>query len=310
MDETRYRAAEQAYWGSLGIQPTEQTVRLEATGTSIRVQEVGEGPPVLFLHGAPNAGTTFAPLVAHLGGFRCLLADRPGTGLSEPFALTVDALGDVGARFVGDVLGGLGLESAHVVASSFGGHLALRSAAAQPDRFERMVQLGAPGLVPGQAFPPFMRLLRFGPVRKLLGALPPNKRANRSILRQIGHGASVDDGRIPEAFHDWYLALGRHTDTARSDSEAIAGALRAIDRAALTPEQLASVPTRTLFLWGEDDAFGGAEQARATTALMPDAELRLFPGFGHLPWLDDPEMIAEAIAAFLSGDRAATSSQS
>lgn len=137
---------------------------------------------MVFIHGGPNAGSTWAPMLKHFHGFRCLLVDRPGTGLSEPNALTARNLLMFGARFVGDVLDGLGIEKAHVVASSFGGHLALRSAAAQPGRFMRMVQMAAPAAVPGQLFPPFMRSLKSAVARRVMNALPPNRRINRSIL--------------------------------------------------------------------------------------------------------------------------------
>ncbi len=44
---------------------------------------------MLFLHGGPGAaGSAWAPLAAKLPNHRCLLVDRPGTGLSDPHPLT------------------------------------------------------------------------------------------------------------------------------------------------------------------------------------------------------------------------------
>jgi pimeloyl-ACP methyl ester carboxylesterase len=185
-----------------------------------------------------------------------------------------------------------------VVASSFGGHLALRSAAAEPERFGRMVQMACPALSPGEQAPPFMRLLKIGWLRKILNTLPPNPRANRSILRQIGHGASLDAGRIPQSFFDWYLELQRHTDTMRSDGKLIATTLKERARLTLGDGLLASVGVPTLFLWGEDDTFGGADVAHHLVAQLPDAKLRMIPAAGHLPWLDDPAAAARATTAF------------
>lgn len=301
MDETRYRAAEQRLWESVGLEPSERFVRLPRIGTAVRVQEVGEGAPVLFIHGGPNAGSTWAGMVAQLDGFRCLLVDRPGTGLSEHLVVTAATLPDFGARFVGDVLDGLELDRAHVVASSFGGHLALRSAAAEPSRFVRMVQMAAPAVTPDQTLPPFMKLLANRFLRAVITALPPNRKANESILRQIGHGASLDAGLIPEAFTDWYMALGRYTDTMKNDGRLIGGEIVPnAEAVTLTPELLGSVTTPTLFLWGEDDAFGGPDNARMVAGLLPDAELVLIPAAGHLPWLDDPKRLAADTVAFLA----------
>lgn len=310
MDEMKYREAERRLWESVGCDPSEQRIQLAGTGTDVRVQEVGTGDPVLFIHGGPNSGSTWASMVEHLPGFRCLLVDRPGTGLSDPYPITAENMPEFGAAFVGDVLDGLAIDRAHVVASSFGGHLALRSAAAHPERFRRMVQMAAPAAVPGQTFPPFMKLLRSGLARKAMNLAPPNRRVNRSLLRQIGHGASLDAGRIPDAFHDWYLALGRYTDTMRHDGEMIGGQmLPNIDLVTLTEELLSSVSTPTLFLWGEDDGFGGEANARLISGLMANAELVMMSDAGHLPWLDAPSFTAEATEAFLNSNGDVTTSQ-
>lgn len=295
MNATKYREAEQHLWASVGLEPSEQYVALPRIGVKLRVQEVGEGEPVLFIHGGPNSGSTWAPLIEHFDGFRCLMVDRPGTGLSEPYPVTREnhrAFGDV---FIGDVLDGLSIESAHVVASSFGGMLALRSAAAEPQYVRRMVQMAAPAFAPGSSTPPFMRAIGVGPIRRLINNLPPNARANHSILRQIGHGASLDAGTIPQGFFDWYLALQRYTDTMKNDGAMISHfvSLRGFDPADNIPDEVfAGVAAPTLFLWGCDDGFGGEDVARDVTSRMPNAELVMLPDSGHLPWLDDPASVA------------------
>lgn len=302
MNEQKYRAMERRLWDWVGREPAERWVVLGDTGTKVRLQEVGEGDPVVFIHGGPNAGSTWAPMLRHFYGFRCILVDRPGTGLSEPYPVTAANLAAFGAGFVGNVLDGVGLEQAHVVASSFGGHLALRSAAAQPTRLLRMAQMAAPAAVPGQTFPPFMRSLESGVARRIMNVIPPSRRINRSIMRQIGHGASLDAGRIDEIFFDWYLALGRYTDTMRHDGRMIGAEIMPnLDSVTLTPQLLGSVTTPTLFLWGTDDAFGGEDNARLVCEHMPTAELVMIPDAGHLPWLDIPAFAADKTAAYLSG---------
>ena len=301
MNETEYREAEGRLWSFVGVEPAEQRVRLSDPDLEVRVQTVGEGPPVLFLHGGPNAGSTWAPIVPYLGGFKCLIVDRPGTGLSDPHVLTDDVHG-FARSFPIQVLDGLGVNRAHVVASSFGGFLALMSAATHPDRFDRMVQMACPAFVPGMGTPGFMRGMSLSPVRWLMNRLPPNERVGKNILRQIGHGASIDADRIPQEFFDWYLALQRHTDTMRNDGEMIgrSASLRGFPPELTMPDEIfEAVATPTLFLWGEDDAFGGREVAEHVVGLMPDARLEMLPESGHLPWLDDPEKIGKETASFL-----------
>ncbi len=303
MNEAKYRVAENKLWDSVGIAPSERYVTLPRIGVKVRVQEVGEGEPVLFIHGGPNSGSTWAPLVKHLRGYRCLLVDRPGTGLSEAYPVTGDNVAEFSEVFVGDVLDGLGMQSVHVVASSFGGMLAIRSDAAEPGRIKRMVQMACPAFVPGMRTPKFMKGLAIGPLRWLINKLPPNERAGDSIMRQIGHGASMDAGRIPREFSEWYLDLQRYTDTMRNDTRMIASAvtLKGFDPALTLPDSvLAGVSAPTRFLWGSDDGFGGEDVARATVNRMPSADLVMIPDSGHLPWLDFPESIARETAEWLA----------
>ncbi|MDH3247867.1 MAG: alpha/beta hydrolase [Acidimicrobiia bacterium] len=302
MNEVEYRRAETRLWDAVGVTPTESFVTMPRLGVKVRVQEVGEGEPVLFVHGGPNAGSTWAPMIEHLDGVRALLVDRPGTGLSEPYEVGPENLAHYGRVFAGDVLDGLGIESADVVASSFGGMLSLYSAAAEPERFKRMVQMACPAMAPGQLVPPFMRLMTVGLVRRLLAVLPPNERAGDSILRQIGHGASLDAERIPQIFKDWYLALQEHTDTMKHDGDMIGrlGTISGFPNSLTIPDEvLSAVEAPTLFLWGADDGFGGPDVARDVVARMPAAELVMMPDSGHLPWLDDPRFAAQATMAFL-----------
>lgn len=299
MNEAKYRVAEQRFWGTYGLRPTERFVRLAATGTRVRVLEVGAGEPLLFVHGAPNAASTWAPLVARLDGYRCLLVDRPGTGLSEPFPIRPANLAAIGERFVGDVLDGVGVDRAHVVASSFGGHLALRSAGHAPERFLRMVQMACPALVPGDRMPSFMRRLGNPLMRWIAARVPPEPKANEEVMRAIGHGASLDAGRLPPAMMEWYLDLQRYTDTRRNDYAMVASGVGDPDPVRLREADFRAVAVPTIFLWGADDTFGDEAVARRLVGWMPDAGLTMLPRCGHLPWLDDPERLADLTTAFL-----------
>lgn len=51
-------------WTSMGLNPIEQMIAMERIGTRARVQEVGEGPPILLVHGTGVGGASWAPLVA------------------------------------------------------------------------------------------------------------------------------------------------------------------------------------------------------------------------------------------------------
>lgn len=304
MNESRYREAEQRLFAQEGVTPTEHRVHLHRLDVDVRVQEVGDGVPTLFIHGGPNSGSTWMQLVARVEGLRCLILDRPGTGLSDPPPEPVRPhnLRRYAETLPIDVLDALGIDRAHLVVSSFGGMIALYSAAAHPARFDRMVQMACPAMAPGQSTPPFMRIILTPGLGRLVSMLPPNRRVGDLVLRQIGHGASLDAGRIPDSFKDWSLAMQRHTDTMVHETAMIAslGGLHGFDESLTIPDDvLAGVIAPTYFLWGEDDTFGGAETARRVVAAIPDAALEMLPAAGHLPWLDEPDHAANVVMTHL-----------
>jgi 2-hydroxy-6-oxonona-2,4-dienedioate hydrolase len=305
MDELRYREAEHRWFAHEGVTPVEQRVHLDQLDVDVRVLEVGEGEPTLFVHaGGPNSGSTWLQLAARMKGLRCLLLDRPGTGLSAalPEPVRPHNFRQYAETLIVDVLDALQVERAHLVGSSLGGTLAIYTAAAHPDRVDRTVQLACPGLAPGSRFPTFMRLMMTPGVGRLLGMLPPTPRGVRAMLRQIGHGVSLDSGRIPDAFIEYCVALQRDTDTMKHEGEllASAGGPRGFDASLVLPEAvLGRVTSPTSFLWGEDDVFGGCDVAEPLVAVMPDAQLEMLPCCGHQLWLDDPDHVAQAATAHL-----------
>ena len=307
MDEARYREGERRLWESVGLTPTEQRLPLRRTGVTVRVLEVGEGPPVLFVHGAGVSGSSWATLAGHLREFRCILLDRPGTGLSDPLTtpLDADSLPRIGDSLLVDVLDALGLDSAHLVATSLGGYFALRAAAAHPGRIGRMVQFSWPVGAPIARLPMVMRLQTIPVLARLMALLPPSERMLRAGFRQIGHAASLEDGRISQELLDWWLALLRHTDTNRNEmrmSRTLGSLRHGLDRRLILSDGfLGTVRTPTHFIWGEKDPFGGEETARRLVDRMPNADYEVFAGAGHAPWLDELDRAAKSTTAFLHG---------
>jgi pimeloyl-ACP methyl ester carboxylesterase len=303
VNEEAYRAAERECWNFYGVEPSERFIDVPDPAVRVRVQETGTGRPVLFVHGGPNAGTTWAPLVGQgpLRGYRCLIVDRPGCGLSGPIDYNAATFPETTAAVLAAVLDGLAIEQADVVASSIGGTWALWLARSHPSRVRRMVQMGCPALIEGMKLPPFMRVMATPGVGAVMGRMPPNPRAMKMILRQVGHADSIARGLIPQVVFDWSLSLSRDTDTMTNEIRMIRTALtpRRVRPEVQVPDSLlAELDQPTLFVWGDNDPFGGLDVARRAVAAMPHAELHVVPKAGHLPWLDDPEGEALLVEQF------------
>jgi 2-hydroxy-6-oxonona-2,4-dienedioate hydrolase len=271
------------------------------------VQELGPGRPALFVHGASTCGTSWADLAARLPDVQCLLLDRPGTGLSDPYDPPVGRVEDLvalGDTLVVDVLDGLGLESADLVITSFGAFFGFRAALAAPHRIRRIVAFGwCAGAGLGRV-PLALRLGGTPPLGRLLSRLPTNDATVRRLFRGIGLREAVDAGRVSTEAIRAYGALLRDTDTMRNDV-AIGGrflspAQRGDPRLVLSEAARGRIAAPVRFVWGEGDPFGGPEVARKFTAAFPSATLELLPGVGHAPWMDDADEAARQVRSFVA----------
>jgi pimeloyl-ACP methyl ester carboxylesterase len=298
----RYRQAEQAVWRHYGLEPSEQFIEIESLAARLRIQEVGSGEPIVFVHGGLWPAVALAPLVRELAGYRCILIDRPGCGLSSPVDWRKQNIRSVATRVMGGVVDALGLERTHVIGHSIGGAWALRLAQGHPSRVARVAILGASPLLADLPRPGFLRVLA-SPIGAILTRLPQNQDRARSILRQDGHGPSLDAGRIPDMFFDWHVALMRDTQTMRNERAMIRDAVIGGGgwRPGLTfePTELSAIRQPLLYIIGTADPEGSVAYAERVVAMLPDAKLNVLRDGGHLLWLDDPVHVGNTIRSFL-----------
>ena len=105
-----------------------------------------ELPPLVLLHGAQsNAAVWMFDAPAWSKAFRCYAIDMIGeAGFSAPSRPPLDR--DAHARWLDDVMQGLGLQTASFVGVSLGGWLALDYARRRPGKVERMALLVPAGI--------------------------------------------------------------------------------------------------------------------------------------------------------------------
>jgi pimeloyl-ACP methyl ester carboxylesterase len=302
MNEGRYLQVEQRLWASLGLDPRDRQIRLPRLETAVRVQEIGAGPLVVFVHGGSASGANWAPLLPYLSEFRCVLLDRPGCGASPRYHSdihTVDQFLEYSDTLIVDVLDALEAPTAHIVSTSLGGCFALRAAAAHLNRIDRIVEFGFVVGAPIGHVPLSMRLATMPGVRRLMTSIPPTRGAVRAILRQLGLGPALADGRITDESVEWFLSLLRDTPTMRNESGLPRELLKASEPSLSLPaDLLAAVRCHVRFIWGGRDPFGGADVAERFVRQLPDAELEVWPESGHAPWIDNPELAAARVVDF------------
>jgi 2-hydroxy-6-oxonona-2,4-dienedioate hydrolase len=297
----RYRQAERRLWDRFDLRPTEHIVELDAPATRLRVLEVGTGRPVLFVHGTAGLGA-WPGLLAQLRGLRCLILERPGWGLSSAIDYSGQEYRRLTAGLLAGVLDALGVERASVASASIGNVWALSLAAADPARVDRLALIGGGSPLVADFQPPRIIRLLASPLGALIVRLPPKRRMELAQLRQNGHGASLDAGRIPGEFIEWRLAMARETDSMRHERD-MARALLGKDgwRPGVTfdVDELTAIKQPTLYVWGSADPAGSREIWQRVTGALPAGELHVVEGAGHTPWLDEPDRVGDDVGRFL-----------
>ncbi len=243
------------------------------------VAVLGEGPPLLLLHGFDSSFLEFrriAPLLAP--HHRLVIPDLHGFGFGprpagvpqgpEPVLGHLAALLEV-LEGRPDTAGPLG-----VIGASMGGSVAVCLARRHPERVERLLLLAPAGLTGRpMPLPPLLDVLG---VRFL--ALPG---VRRGLCRSAFADPAADVGpaeleiaSLHLASPGWAPALARF---ARSGGFAGCGE-------PLPPQPLA-------VLWGDDDRILRAPQKRAAQQLLGE-RIHTLERCGHLPHIDRPEAVA------------------
>lgn len=302
----KYRAAEALLLSQVGVEPVDRMITL-ASGGEVRVQEVGEGQPMVFIHGGAIAGASWCPLAARLSGVRCILVDRPGCGMSEPIVggplRDLADLEQYADTLLAQLLDALELDRAVVAGTSYGGFFAFRGAAAVPDRVTKLIEYSWLIGAPAESAPLSARMGSLPGMQALMTRTPMSRRMVKAALRQFGLGKAIDSGAFDDVMLDWAHALLRHTDTMAKDLRSSPKLFTPIrgqnDDVLLTDDLLSKLTMPVLFLWGENDPNGGSTVARTFAPRLPNAELKIVAGAQHAPWIDDLDTCTALTQAFV-----------
>lgn len=251
------------------------------------------GAPLIFLPGL--LATSFCwrqnlPRLSRLGD--CYAPDFPGLGGSE----RLRRLGGISglARWARAFAAALRLRPAVVVASSWGGAVALRWAldAAGAGRTEiRALVLCAPAN-------PFFR-----PVWRQRALLRQARWAGAALAhmpaRWHAHGLTAmfaDPTRLTAATAAGYRAPLRRPGLGAILAGYVTGWRR--EMAAMAP-RLGEIQLPVLLIWGDQDRVVPPHSARLLQAALPRAQLRLLPAAGHAAFEECPEAFDRLVAEFL-----------
>lgn len=263
-------------------------------GTSIAWGEMGEGPPLVLLHGIFDSHRTWRRVAPHLAkNYRVLMPDLPGNGYSgrpdAPYTLTWNA------QVVAEWMEAIGVEKAQVCGHSYGGGIAQWMILEQREKIDRLALLSAGGLgrqvavgMRFAAFPFFGRkitpyALRYGLPRML-----------KYISRILGHMEPEEQEK--------FIEMSRIPGTDMAFQRTLEGVINIFGQymqTAQRSDEVEEMPPVALF-WGKKDPIIPIRHGRDTVAQSDNITLTTYESCGHYPHLEIPERFSRDLMNFLN----------
>lgn len=269
--------------------------RARVSGGALAYADLGEGPPVLLLHGFPTSSFLWrreAWLLAQR--MRVVVPDLLGYGRSDkPVGADLSEVAQAG--YVRELLAVLGIEELAVVGHDLGGAVAQMLALDGGPAVRALV------LVDSACFDAW-------PIEgvKMLQTTPPDQETAEfveSVIRLtldlgVAHEDRLDETAIQAYLEPW---LG--------DPQAFFRAARAITGKGLAnrEQELAALDIPVFVIWGEDDPFLDVELSERLGETMPASTVAQLPGCSHFVNEDAPQTVGPLVYEYLRsrymGDR-------
>ncbi|MEV7389161.1 alpha/beta hydrolase [Streptomyces sp. NPDC091215] len=257
----------------------------------VHLHELGEGSPVVLLHGAGPGATGWTNFEPNIGALserhRVIVPDMPGWGQSDS------------ARVAGDpvdtllhLLDELGIERAALVGNSMGGMTSLRFAVEYPDRVSHVVTMGAPCpgnnmFTPGGGLTEGLKVLRAGYEN------PSPENIKRMVQIMCFDPALATDElakRRSAAAHEHPQHLEHYLE-----DQIVPGAREFHALGARISEIAAPV----LAIHGRDDRVMPFEASLRLVAGVPDSRLLLLNRCGHWAQIEHSAEFNRVVAQFI-----------
>ncbi|MGM7702500.1 2-succinyl-6-hydroxy-2,4-cyclohexadiene-1-carboxylate synthase [Pseudalkalibacillus sp. Hm43] len=263
-------------------------MRIEVNDIHYHVKVIGEGEPLLLLHGFTGAGEDWTPFIEDWkNDHQLIMVDLPGHGQTEcpdhlknySMEATVDALDQI--------LNELKIESAFVLGYSLGGRVALSFAMTYPARVKKLIlESSSPGLATEE------------------DRLDRQQRDNRLADRIMDEGieAFVDFWEAIPLFRTQLTYLSSeerarlHASRLNNSEVGLANSLRGIGTGVQPSwwDHLHQFEVPTTLIVGQLDA-KFVKIAKEMLRLLPDGELVAIEDAGHTVHLEQPEAFSQTV---------------
>lgn len=267
------------------------------TGT-IQYDELGEGRPVVFVHGYLMGRELWRELAERLAarGLRAIAPTWPLGAHSEPMRHDADLSPRGVAGTIAEFLEALDLRDVVLVGNDSGGALCQVVAVDHPERLGALVLTNCDMY---DNFPPsfFKALVPVARIPGVLSALLAPMRFAAARRSPLGYGLLTHRGVDHLTGAWWQASLG-----VRRDLKAFTAGLRK-EVTQDAARRLPGFDRPVLFAWALDDRLFPLEHARKLAATLPDARVETIAGSRTFSMIDKPDELAALVAEFALSNR-------
>ncbi|MBF6330792.1 alpha/beta fold hydrolase [Nocardia transvalensis] len=276
-----------------------QTRTVDLSAGPIEYLDSGDGPPLVFLHGAMKDARVWREVVADLeADYRCIRPTMPLGAHRLPMRPDADLSVAGLARLAGEFLDALDLRAVTLIQNHWGAAQVML-AEGHGDRLDRLVLSACEAF---DNYPPGRTGRLFSRAARLPGALDAMGTALRAgVIRRRAAAADVTTVHpLPADLADeWQL---RFTDPAvrRDLAKVLRDDYSPADKARWA-SAAAQFRNPVLVIWAERDRLMPRDHGRRLTAAFPSAELVEIGDSATCIPLDQPAAFTAAVRKFLVG---------
>ena len=266
---------------------------IDVVGARVNYVEMGEGPPIVFVHGLSGAWQNWLeqiPVFAR--DHRVIALDLPGFGASPmpPWDISIQAYG----AFLRDFCEKLGIDHIAVVGNSLGGFVATELAIAEANRVDKLVLVSAAGITFARARrEPAAMLARMARAATPLAFRLQSSGMKRPRIRQAAFQGVFHDPNALRSELLWESFAPAIEAPAFYDAMTTLVGYDIRDR-------LADIDDPTLIVWGRNDRVVPVPAAFSYKRRIEHTELHIFDETGHAPQMERPVRFNRLLRSFLT----------
>ena len=250
-----------------------RTNKILVKGLEINFKIIGEGRPLLILHGWGSKSERWEKVAGLLAqnGIKVIIPDLPGFGNSQR-PLKIWGL-DNYCEFIQEFINFLSLEKFYLLGHSFGGALAVKCSLKFPEKINKLFLIGAACFRRKALRKKLFYII--AKILKVFSFLPCysyfRKGCYKFIVRKSDY--SYTDG----VMKDIYLKIIKED----------------------LSDVISQVQVPTIIIWGKNDKVKRIKEAYSINERIKDSKLEILPQTGHNPNSEMPEKLSKIISQFI-----------